>query len=110
MRALLVAGLLAASSPAYAQTSYGDPTAGMTLALHSCAQCHIVAGRQAGPVPVGVPTFADIARMPSTTVLSLRAYLQTPHPPMPDLALTRREMEDVIAYILTLRGQRAGLN
>lgn len=107
MRALLFAALLAASTPAYAQTPYGDPAAGLTLALSNCAQCHVVAGRQAGPVPVGIPTFAAIARMPSTTVLSLRAYLQTPHPPMPDLALTRREMEDVISYILTLRGQRA---
>lgn len=110
MRAFLVAGLLAASTPVCAQTSYGDPAAGLTLALSNCAQCHVVAGRQTGPVPVGVPTFAEIARMPSTTALSLRAYLQTPHPPMPDLALTRREMEDVITYILSLRGQRAELN
>lgn len=109
MRVFTSIAALLLAAPVYAQTSYGDPAAGLTIALHSCAQCHVVAGRQAGPVPVGVPTFADISRMRSTTALSLRAFLQTPHPPMPDLALTRREMEDVVSYILSLR-ERAALN
>ncbi len=103
MRGVLLIALLLTAAPAVAQTSYGDPEAGLKLALRDCAACHVVAGRQAGPVPVGVPPFAAIAHMPSTTSLSLRAFLQTPHPPMPDLALTRSEMEDVISYILSLR-------
>ncbi|HTY69649.1 MAG TPA: cytochrome c [Alphaproteobacteria bacterium] len=103
MRRLLLAAVLVIATPAFAQTSYGDPEAGLKIALRDCAACHVVAGRQAGPAPVGVPPFATIARMPSTTALSLRAYLQTPHPPMPDLALTRAEMEDVVSYILSLR-------
>lgn len=105
---LLIVPLLMISRQVHAQTTSGDPAAGLQLALRNCAQCHVVAGRQAGPVPVGVPTFADVARMPSTTALSLRAFLQTPHPPMPDLALSRREIEDVSTYILSLRGTRAG--
>lgn len=108
VRPLLLISLLIAAVPAHAQTPSGDPAAGLQLALRSCAQCHVVAGRQAGPVPVGVPSFAEIARMPSTTALSLQAFLQTPHPPMPDLALTRREMEDVATYILSLRTARTG--
>ncbi len=103
MRSVLLASLLLAAAPAFGQTGNGDPEAGLRLALRNCAQCHVVAGRQAGPVPVGVPTFAAIARMPSTTELSLRAFLQTPHPPMPDFALSRRELDDVVSYILTLR-------
>jgi len=104
MRAILfAAALLVATTPAFAQTSYGDPESGLKIALRDCAACHVVAGRQAGPAPVGVPTFAAVARMPSTTALSLRAFLQTPHPPMPDLALSRNEMEDVVSYILSLR-------
>lgn len=109
MHRFLVLGLLVAAAPAHAQV-YGDPGAGLKLALQDCAQCHIVAGRQAGPIPVGVPTFAAVARMPSTTALSLRAFLQTPHPPMPDLTLTRREMDDVISYILSLRDSRPATN
>jgi len=104
MRGLLLIALLLGATPAFAQMSSGDPDAGLKLALRDCAACHVVAGRQAGPAPVGVPTFAAVARMPSTTALSLRAFLQTPHPPMPDLALSRSELEDVISYILSLRG------
>lgn len=105
---LLIAPLLMISAPVHAQTASGDPAAGLRLALHNCAQCHVVAGHRAGPVPVSVPTFADVAHMPSTTALSLQAFLQTPHPPMPDLALSRREIEDVSTYILSLRATRAG--
>lgn len=103
MRGFLFIALLLTATPVRAQTAYGDPEAGLRVALRNCATCHVVAGRQAGPVPVGVPTFAAIARMPSTTALSLRAFLQTPHPPMPDLSLSRSEVEDVVSYILSLR-------
>ena len=41
--------------------------------------------------------------MASTTSMSLRVFLQTPHPSMPDYRLTREELDDVVAYILTLR-------
>ena len=39
----------------------------------------------------------------SVTVLSLRAFLQTPHARMPDLHLTREEVDDLASYILSLR-------
>lgn len=103
MRAFIVLALLVAAGSAHAQTA-GDPAAGLNIALRNCAMCHVVAGRQTSPVPVGVPTFAAIARMRSTTELSVIAFLQTPHPPMPDLALSRGEMADVASYILSLRG------
>jgi hypothetical protein len=34
---------------------------------------------------------------------SLRAFLQTPHARMPDLHLTREEVDDLASYILSLR-------
>ncbi len=43
--------------------------------------------------------------MPSTTALSLRVFLQTPHARMPDLNLTQDEIGDVAAYILTLKAR-----
>jgi hypothetical protein len=48
-------------------------------------------------------TFVGIASMSSTTPLSLRAFLLTPHARMPDLHLSRDEMDDLAAYILGLR-------
>ena len=61
-------------------------------------------GGQTPPSGDAVPSFRAIAAMPSTTALSLRVFLQTPHGRMPDFALSRNETDDVIAYILSLRG------
>jgi cytochrome c len=37
------------------------------------------------------------------TADQLRAFLSHPHGAMPDLALTRAEIDDLIGYIATLR-------
>jgi hypothetical protein len=44
-----------------------------------------------------------IGEQKSTTALSLRVFLQTPHAQMPDLHLSRDEIDDLAAYILSLR-------
>ena len=54
------------------------------------------------PVPVQ-QGFAAIAALPSTTSMSLRAYLRTPHANMPDYRLSREELDDIVAYLLTVR-------
>lgn len=99
---LLGAWLLAA--PATAQT-VGDAANGAALARSWCANCHVVGTGTGQTPPAGdaVPTFAAIAAMPSTTALSLRAFLQTPHARMPDFSLSRTQADDVIAYILSLK-------
>jgi len=106
MRIPLILGFVLIAGSAYAQTLPGDPANGRALAQRDCAGCHLVSDRQTGPAADGVPSFAAVARMPSTTELSLRAFLRTPHPPMPDLALSRRDMDDVVSYILSLRNSR----
>jgi len=69
----------------------------------NCSSCHLVSASPGGAVSNGAPTFAAIAGMKSTTVLSLRAFLQTPHDRMPDLHLSRDEIDDLAGYILSLR-------
>ena len=107
-RPAIVAGLMGASllgsSHAGAQP-VGDAAAGQALAQRWCSSCHMVAVGQPNALATGVPTFAGIARMPSTTALSLRVFLQTPHARMPDLNLTQDEIGDVAAYILTLKAR-----
>ena len=104
MRALAVLMLLAgASMPAFAQTEVGDPASGLRLATTWCANCHQVAPGSAGPSADAAPTFRSIARMASTTSMSLRVFLQTPHPNMPNFHLSREEMDDVVAYLISLR-------
>jgi len=42
---------------------------------------------------------SSIARDPNRSPNWLRQWLIFPHPPMPDLNLTRSETDDVIAYL-----------
>jgi hypothetical protein len=49
------------------------------------------------------PSLAAVAAMPSTTSISLHAFLMTPHANMPNYRLTAQEIDDVAAYILSLR-------
>jgi hypothetical protein len=40
------------------------------------------------------------------TTTALRAFLQTRHPKMPNLILTPEQSDDVITFLLSLRGDR----
>jgi mono/diheme cytochrome c family protein len=94
--------LAAAAGPAGAEYP-GDVAAGRRLAADWCSACHSL-----GPMPepgssARAPAFAAIAGRPSTTPLALRVFLQTPHDRMPNLKLTDDEIDDLSAYILSLR-------
>jgi mono/diheme cytochrome c family protein len=51
-----------------------------------------------------VPSFARIANKPGQTAAAIAGAIVVPHPPMPQTNLTREEIGDVAAYILTLKG------
>ena len=99
---LALAVLLLAARPAAAQ-AVGEVRAGQRLAATWCSACHITAHSVTGPASDLAPSFAAIAAMPSSTAMSLRAFLQTPHRMMPDYNLSRRETDDLVAYILAQR-------
>jgi mono/diheme cytochrome c family protein len=82
----------------------GDPQAGAEVARGICASCHVVADDQMIDPGVG-PSFFEVAEHPGTTALSLRAFLQTPHATMPNLMLTPQETDDLISYLLMLKGE-----
>jgi mono/diheme cytochrome c family protein len=100
---LLAAGLLIASPRLGIAEESGDLDAGRQLAEKWCSNCHVVGPTQQRGVSTGAPTFASIAEMKTTTEMGLHAFLQTPHQRMPDLHLSREEIDDVAAYILSLR-------
>ena len=78
----------------------GDVVRGASIAKRWCVNCHVVSADQKS-AKVDVPTFADIARRrPDDHALS--NFLLDPHPPMPNLSLTRQEIDDVVAYIRSL--------
>jgi mono/diheme cytochrome c family protein len=101
--AALAALLPATQAAAQAAAQQERVAFGRVVAESWCANCHVV-GRQAqGPVGDAAPPFVAIARMSSTTEMSLRAFLQTPHARMPDYRLSTPELDGVVAYILSLR-------
>jgi mono/diheme cytochrome c family protein len=78
---------------------------GGVVAESWCANCHVTGPGARGPVGDAAPPFQAIARMPSTTEMSLRVFLQTPHARMPDYRLSQAELDGVVAYILSLKGR-----
>lgn len=97
--ALIATGMI---STAIAQTS-GDPARGRTIAEIWCSNCHLVAPDENQTVLADVPTFPAIAQRLPSDVDVLTAFIANPHPPMPDLGLTRQDIRDVLAYIATLK-------
>ena len=75
-----------------------DVAEGERLARQWCANCHVIDG--SGPsaaLPQGPPSFRVAAG--HLDPAELRAFLTRPHGQMPDLSLTRAEIDDLIAYI-----------
>jgi len=93
---LLFAGAFAGSAHAA-----GDAAQGHTLAKTWCSGCHAV---EPGGVQrdAPAPPFSIIAAHDDQRPERLRAFLTSPHPPMPNLNLSRSEIDDVIAYIQSL--------
>ena len=95
---LSVSALLATSAAAMA----ADVGQGKKLADEWCSSCHLVGPGQTRSGDAA-PTFASIATGAYEREDDLRAWLADPHPPMPNLNLTVYEIEDVLAYIESLR-------
>jgi len=91
-----------------APASAEDPAAGRQIAKQVCSACHAIDYRMRRSPNPKAPTFATVARMSSTTETSLAVFLTTSHEPMPNFVLSRQEIGDITAYILSLKrpGQR----
>lgn len=97
---LALAVLLAtAAGPAWGQ----DIDRGRRLATSWCSSCHQVGPNQ-GTSDLA-PAFEIVANDPAKTDKGLRAWLVAPHPPMPDFNLAEDEIDDLLGYIGSLRGE-----
>lgn len=94
-RAGLAALLLVVSASA-GMAATADPVAGRHIADRWCSSCHVVAGRGGTDA---TPTLESIAKDPRRGPDWVRGWLNDPHPPMPNLTLTRAEIDDVVAYL-----------
>ncbi len=89
-------------APAFAQDRGAPPDAarGQALARRWCGACHLVALRVTNIDP---PTFTAIANDATRTPEYLRKFFVSPHKDMPPIQLTDPQIEDLIAYLGTLK-------
>jgi cytochrome c len=80
-----------------------DVERGRELAQRWCSGCHTVERSPAAARADGIPSFRAVAAVPGISAERLRAAMNPTHGRMPDLALSKRDQDDLAAYILSLR-------
>ena len=80
----------------------GNAAFGRPLVEAWCTECHSVEPATAGTGTIA-PDFIAIAQRSSTTAVSLRTFLQSEPKTMPHFIIGRRDLDNIIAYILSLR-------
>ena len=99
---VVLVALCAAPAGANAQET-GDAKEGLAMAREVCSACHgVERGDAFSPNPLA-PTFDLIAGTPGMTETALSVALQTSHKSMPNLILKPDEIDDISAYILSLK-------
>jgi len=99
---VLVAAGLTLSVAAFAQP--GERAAGRRLATELCGDCH----QARPPFPLLYrypPSFEDIAKLSSTTRLSLKVFLRSNHRQMPNFIISKSDTDNIIEYIISLKRQ-----
>lgn len=81
-----------------------DTSEGHRLAEAWCKTCHAIDIKTAGTANAA-PDFAAIANLPSTTELALKVFLRSNHHSMPNLILSPDQADDLVTYILSLKGR-----
>jgi mono/diheme cytochrome c family protein len=80
--------------------SAADAANGEKLARRWCASCHVVATDQRQGDTQAAP-FSAMAKIPGLNAEKIALFLLAPHPPMPDMNLSRNEAADLAGYIVT---------
>ena len=86
------------TSIAYAAS--GNAEAGRQLVMRSCSSCH--ATESAKTATDNAPPFAAVAKTNRERPAWIRGWLMEPHPPMPNISLSRQQIDDIVAYLGTL--------
>jgi len=97
--------LLVTGGAADAQAPRGNPVVGKQLGVPVCGRCHATSIGAYSSLPEA-PSLYDYVQAPAVTALSLRAFLRTSHPTMPNYILREEEIDDLTAWLLSLRRPR----
>ena len=98
-RSFFILAAFVASLPMSANAA-GNPEAGRELVVNSCTGCHAASGT--ADATDAAPPLSFIARDTKRDPVWIHAWLMDPHPPAPNIMLSRQQVEDVIAYLKTL--------
>ena len=91
---LLISTLSAQSRPA-------NVAEGEKLATEWCQTCHAI--REVDQQTDTAPPWSVVANDPEKTDSYLRAFLTMPQGPMKHISLTRQQIDNIIAYLKSLR-------
>jgi hypothetical protein len=108
-QAALTAVLLTslANPPPVCAVELGDAKRGLAYAEKTCAKCHAVERGDIFSPTMIAPTFSSIANTPGINERALVVWLQSSdHPTMPNLVPAQQDLDDVVAYIVSLREQK----
>jgi mono/diheme cytochrome c family protein len=97
------AALAAATVSPAAAVETGFAGNGEAFALEICSDCHVVSDRQVRVDTVKLPSFRAVANDPKYSEHWLRTFMRTPHFEMPNFILTDQQLDDLLAYIDTLK-------
>ena len=76
---------------------------GKELAARLCSNCHLVGTSEQQQTNADVPSFHEIANKEGQSAGAIMAHIMLPKHPMPTIPLTKSELADLSAYILSLR-------
>jgi mono/diheme cytochrome c family protein len=104
MLGVLGAGvMLVSATPVLSAEEAADPQAGFEYAYTYCATCHGIS-EEKSPLPEA-PRFRHVADTSGMTATALQVWMETSHPTMPNIIVAPKDMRNVIAYILSLKGR-----
>jgi cytochrome c2 len=101
--AVSAAAGLAILAGATSAQEMGDAKRGHLMAETVCSECHAIDKGAPRSRNGDAPTFESIANTRGMTPMALRVALRTPHQKMPNLILKNQEVDDIIAYLQTLK-------
>jgi mono/diheme cytochrome c family protein len=76
---------------------------GKNLAASLCSNCHLIGDFDQQQANVDVPSFQEIANKDGQSAGAIMVHIMLPKHPMPTIPLTKSELADLAAYILSLR-------
>jgi tetratricopeptide (TPR) repeat protein len=84
----------------------GDAAKGLAYARRVCVACHNVLRTDAPSPNLQAPSFKKIANTPGMSITALTVWSRSTHPTMPNLIIEQNDMDDLIAYILSLKEKK----